>query len=504
MLSSHSLHRALFSIAAAYPDNLAIQDAQSTLTYSELIRKINAVANGLRAHDLRAGEPVILALPNSAEFMAAHFGILTAGGVSVLCSARIPQLAFYDIANRLGVRLAIAKSDLSRDALLGESGSGLTLIREFNDETSRHATVSERGGEDVAAILFTTGSTGTAKGVFLSHKNTSFTVGNLISMLGYTSQHREVVTLPLSHSFGLGQVYCNLFSGGSVYIEDGPSNIKRVLEKVNTFRATSFPGTPSGFGLLIDHTREKFEQACVNVRLIVINSEKLYPARMHQLQQLLPNAEIFVYYGLTEASRSTLISLTKSGPSLYESVGCPMDGVEVAIDPATSEILIRGPHVAKNYLVNSQHIEVTDRNGWLHTGDRGRLDDENRLFLIGRIKEQINVSGYKVDPIEVEQIVCESGIVLDAAVCGMMDIPGVAGEAVVCGVVLESKNNSVPVKDIRKFCASRLEYYKIPLRWVSLDSIPRFETGKINREELKRILGASILPAPENARPSYS
>jgi long-chain acyl-CoA synthetase len=337
--------------------------------------------------------------------------------------------------------------------------------------------------------MFTSGSTGRSKGVVLPHAATLFTIDNLIERLAYSSAERELITLPISHSFGLGHVYCNLFSGGAVRLEQGLLNLKRVFAGLTDFHPTGFPGTPQGFGMLIDRTGPLLAKSGAGLRFIVIDSAPMPRERTAQLQALLPDTEIFFYYGLTEASRSTLISLTNAPAELRDSVGPAMPGVEIALAAETSEVLIRGPHLAAGYWRDPELTRATMGDGWLRTGDIGRLDEQSNLFIVGRLKELINVGGHKVDPAEVDAVIAGSGLVQDAATCGL---PTASGEVVACAVVSEGPIDETALVEA---CAGRLEGYKIPTLWFQVAEIPRTETGKTKRQALAADLAAAVAKA---------
>jgi long-chain acyl-CoA synthetase len=146
----------------------------------------------------------------------------------------------------------------------------------------------------VASLMYTTGTTGQAKGVQLTHENVLTALENISNFVGYTPNDREVVVLPLSHNFGLGHVYCNLLKGGAVYTEPGLARAGRVLKALRNFGATGFPGTPLGFGMLMDQFGPALAEYGQQLRFIVINSAPLPPERTTQLQRLLPRTDIMV------------------------------------------------------------------------------------------------------------------------------------------------------------------------------------------------------------------
>ena len=257
-----------------------------------------------------------------------------------------------------------------------------------------------------------------------------------------------------------------------------------------------------GFGMLIDQYGPILASKGANLRFSVINSAPLPPERTAQLQALLPRLDIMVYYGLTEASRSAFISLTRSGPDHYRAVGKPMPHVELQIRgvngsvPAgeTGEVIVRGPAVSRGYWADEAQTAAVFPDGWLHTGDLGHLDGNGCLWITGRLKDVINVGGYKVIPGEVERILATLSAVLDVGVVGIEGLNGLTGEAVVAALVMR-QGQECDEMALQQFCLEKLEKFKVPARFVVVPEIPRSNTGKIKRAELAKITAAQLAAA---------
>lgn len=446
--------------AERFADREAIADPATSWSYAELYDAAARVAGWLAARGLRPGDRALVKLPNSVRFAAAHFGVLLAGGVSVPCDAAASADTLAAIAASCTPRLRLDEG----------------AIEEALAARPIAAPKPERAPDDVAALLYTTGTTGRPKGVILTHANTLAALDNICGFIGYTPADREVVVLPLSHSFGLGHVYCNLMSGGAVYTEPGMTRVNRVLNKIEAWGATGFPGAPLGYGILMDRYGEVFARKCRGLRFIVINSAPLPPERAAQLRSLLPDVDLMVYYGLTEASRSTFISLSREGPDYYRSVGRPMPGVRLRI-ASNGEVLIGGPTVTQGYWGEPELTAAALREGWLHTGDVGRLDERGFLFVTGRLKDLINVGGYKVSPEEVERVLLQHDAVLDA---------GVFGEGRVEAALVAAR--PLDLAELSRYCYAKLEPYKAPVRFHTIAAVPRSDTGKIKRAALAEML----------------
>lgn len=506
--------------AARFGARQAVADPLESVTYAQLGLQASQLGRALHALGTQPGERSLVVLANSVNFVRAHFANLLAGLVSVPCDANLTAETLGALAGSCEPRCLLTdRNTLARltshaplpacikDVVLLDSagpampgGSRLWAAGDIMSGQPADLLDTPREGDDLAALMYTTGTTGRPKGVPLTHANILAALHSIVEFAGYTSDDREVVILPLSHNFGLGHVYCNLMSGGAVYTENGLARIGRVLKAVESFGATGFPGTPMGFGLLIDQYGPVLASKGRNLRFSVINSAPLPPERTVQLRELLPQLDIMIYYGLTEASRTSFISLTRSGPGYYRSAGRPMKHVEVRIQnptgtalPAgeTGEVIIRGPAVPGAYWKNPEETQLAFRHGWLHTGDLGHVDADGYLWITGRIKDVINVGGYKVNPAEVEKVLLAWPGVRDAGVVGIEGAGGLTGESVVAALVGDA--GFVPDEAaLQQHCLARLEKFKVPARFVVVPEISRSNTGKIKRAELARVVAASL------------
>ncbi|MCS1408646.1 MAG: Long-chain-fatty-acid--CoA ligase [Verrucomicrobia subdivision 3 bacterium] len=500
--------------AERFGDKVAVSDPDTELSYVQLATAAARFANLLCEIGVEVGDRVLVVLPNSVRFTQAHFGILSAGAISVPCDSAITRKSLTGIYRNCEPRVLVTDALSLKRLCLDSEPLGLEGILVFGAMDSDDKNTNCRSVEDaladdsrdvgadmqvqddaVASLMYTTGTTGGAKGVPLTHRNIHATLTNITRFIGYTEQDREVIILPLSHNFGLGHLYCNLISGGGVYTENGMARVGRVLKKLSEFGATGFPGTPTGFGILIDKYGEVLRQRGQHLRFSVINSAPLPPERTAQLQALLPNLDIMVYYGLTEVSRSTFISLTSKGPNYYASVGRSMDGVKIEVldsngqgqSPGESgEVAISGPTVTSGYWRNEELNRAVFKNGRLYTGDLGYKDEQGHLFLTGRKKDFINVGGYKVNPAEVEKVIEAYPGVGDVGVVGIEGVGGVTGESVVAGVVVEVEPFDFGA--LETHCLRQLEKFKVPAVFERVDAIPRANTGKAKRVELAKLI----------------
>jgi len=442
--------------ARRWPDHSAAADSSCQLCYTELLCKAKQIAGWLISHGVAPGDRVIVRLPNSVRFVEAHFGALLAGAVSTPLDPALPESQLEDIRRRTE-----PTAELSSDS----PWEAIECAKPLDESVVRQP-------QDLAALMFTTGTTGQPKGVMLTHANVLTALRNIVEFIGYTEHDREVITLPLSHNFGLGHVYCNLMCGGAVYLEPGLTRIGRVLKAIKEFGATGFPTTPLGVAMLLDRYGDAFREHARGLRFMVVNSAPLPPERAAQLQAALPDLNILVYYGLTEASRSTFISLTNEGPKRYSSVGRAMPGVGLRLSEA-GEILLGGSTVTPGYWRDVKMTNSVLQGGLLHTGDLGRIDEQGFVFIEGRADDIINLGGYKINPLTVERAVETFPGVRECAV---------AGEDEVCAFyVAEAK---LDADQLTRHCRKSLSVRETPTRFTRVDSLPRTESGKLKRRAL--------------------
>lgn len=506
----------LFRQADLRPDKEAVRDSTGAVTYGELAAGVGRLSRGLRHIGLYRHARAIIALPNSIDFIKCHFAVLAVGAISVPCEPAIAPNRFVKVARSCEAQLLIATSEtiqrlglvlpdtrittiVSPDHSSNSAGCATPIwsIAELSSGPSL-ARIEDSQPDDIACVLYTTGATEEPKGVSLKHSNVLAAIDQITEFVGYTEADKEVVVLPMSHSFGLGHMYSNFYVGGSIYVDTGLTRVKRVLDAIEGLQATGFPGTPLSYSLLLDHYASVLPQKLRSLRFIVIDSAPLSPERTEQIQALLPWVNIMVYYGLTEASRSTFISLTKSGRPYFTSVGRPMKNVRLkvirddgrdAMLNEDGEVCIQGSTVSPGYWNAPDKTTEQFQDGWLHTGDTGHVDQDGYLFLTGRKGDTINVGGLKVNPLEVEEVLRSFPSIRDAAVIGATDYK--ISSEIVIGVVVPVDAKTFVSSDCQRFCLERLETYKAPSKVVVVESIPRSSTGKLLRSALRdQIIGS--------------
>ncbi|UYN97241.1 MAG: acyl--CoA ligase [Enhydrobacter sp.] len=482
--------------AARFAERPALADVSRQYSYGQLGCAIEQRATVLRSLGIAPGDRVVLASDNSAEQLATHFAILRTGAVSVPLPGSTPVDRLDFIARDCTARMICVDTRALAGARAGGERTILSLadLSRRGEEARQLAEPAGRTPDDIACLMYTTGSTGDPKAVILTHRSLGSALSHIIDYLGCSAADREAIVLPLSHSFGLGHAYCTLWCGGFVWVNDGLRPLKAVLDALTRFEINAMPTTPSMLRLLLGPYRQAFLRNAGGLRRMVVNSERLPPDQAAEVLAALPGTDIVIYYGLTEASRSTFLRLRDEPAERHGTVGRAAPRVEIGICDASGaplpsgsegEVRIRGPHLAVGYWQRPDEQAAAFRDGWLHSGDLGTLDSEGYLTITGRLKDQINVGGFKVSAKEVEDVLRRYARIADVAVTGISDPQGLRGEAVAVAVV--GHDRDLTAEEVAAFCADHLDAAAQPQRIAMVDAIPRAESGKVLKGDVQRL-----------------
>jgi len=452
-------------------------------TYSALWSQVREAAGALMACGIRRGDRVALIASPSTSFPVCYLATHMLGAIAVPVDPKMPAARVRWIADQADAKLILveaAQSDDSRelafDRLLTAASTPTTLTFPRPDE--------------LADMLFTTGSTGEPKGVMLSHRAILAAARNINLFIGNRHDDVEVVPLPLSHSFGLGRMRCNLLAGGTLVLVGGFSFPGVLFKAIEENAATGLASAPAGLEILLKVGGDRLARYARQLRYVEIGSAPMAETSRLRLMHLLPATRICMHYGLTEASRCAFIEFHADSAHL-DSIGRPSPNVDLAIwddrgnevaAGITGRIMVKGAMASEGYWNNAAATEAAFFGEWLYTGDYGHRDGDGYFYLDAREKELINVGGRKVSPNEVEaEIQKFEGI--DACACiGIADPAGITGETVwACLVTSRGIDEAALVEALRQ----TLEPYKVPTNFLYIEAIPKTESGKILRLELK-------------------
>jgi len=476
------------------PDKTAIIFGEERVSFAQLDDKVRAFANFLQGKGVTRNDKVILDVGNCPEFIYVYLGTVRNAAVIVPVNPAftVPELTY--IANDSDAKFFIIKEEIllklgHTEKTLSEL-LGLTVFP-LNEKLMEEIMASPRDDfdlvtdiHDISTFLYTSGTTGHPKAAMLTHSNLITNAWQ--TMVAFEIVHDDIFmcVLPMFHVLSCTIcVLLPLFVGAtSVVVE--VFHPKTVINSLIENEVTMFTGVPAMYNVLVDAAKDNI--SFPKLRLAASGGASLPLEVYHKTRKLIPIVEGF---GLTEASPATNFN-PPSGVQKPGSVGPAFPEVDVMIVDENDrelpvgevgELVIRGPNVMKGYYKKPEETAETLRNGWLHTGDLAKMDEDRYVYIVDRKKDMIIVSGLNVYPREVEEVLYQHPNIRDAAVIGEEDT--LRGEAVVAFIVLK-EGETDQHKDILQWLKERLAGYKIPRRLVFVDELPRTGSGKI----LKRML----------------
>ncbi|MEV6302345.1 FadD3 family acyl-CoA ligase [Actinoplanes sp. NPDC051861] len=454
-------------------------------SFAELRDEVRAVAGAFAASGIRPKDRVAIWAPNSAQWMFAALGASSAGATLVPVNTRYTAVEAADVITRSGAQaLVVAGPFLGRDRIAELEAAGAPLpglvVRLPEWAAFRHRAggdpATSVSPDDVSDILFTSGTTGRSKGAMSAHRQTLGVAGAWAEIGGLQPGDRYLVVNPFFHSFGLkaGILAC-LLSGATV-VPLPVFDVRRALELIESERITVLPGAPTLYLSLLDHP-DRAQHDLSSLRLAVTGAATVAPALVGRIRSELGFDSVLTAYGLTEAVVATMCRPGDDDETVAQTSGRAAAGFEVRIAEQNGEVLLRGPNVMLGYLDDPDATaDAIDADGWLHTGDIGRLDPAGNLTITDRLKDMYVSGGFNVYPAEVERVLAEHDGVAEAAVVGVPDRRlGEVGAA----YVVPRKGHGVSVIEVIAFCRERLAGYKVPRSVEMRRELPHNASGKV-------------------------
>ena len=464
-------------------------------TYAELDREAGRVAAGLARLGVRPGDRVCLHLANRPEFVLAYYGCQKLGVTPVALNVTYvrDELA-YIVRDSEAVAILSGAPFSAQLPEPGETPSvrvrvgsgepGATAFEALPADPPLRAVDAER--DDVAAVLYTSATTGRPKGVMLTHANVVSNTYATVHHLGMTREDRGLCALPLFHCFGQNFIMNALVAAGGTLVLQERFVPADFLAAVARDRISILYAVPTMYILLL--AGGLAAQDLSSLRL-AFSAAAMLPGDVEQRWTAATGLPVSQGYGLTECS--PFATYNHEHAHRPGSVGTPIENVEVRVvdehdrevpDGTLGEIVIRGPNVMRGYLGRPEDTASTLRGGWLHSGDIGRRDRDGYLYVVDRVKDMINVAGFKVFPREVEEVLFAHPAVAEVAVLGRPD--PLKGEVVRACVVLRP-GHSVTAEELIERCRGRVAPYKVPVIVEFRPALPKSPTGKILKKDLR-------------------
>lgn len=450
----------------------------------------------LKKQGVKKGDRVIVTLENSPEVYVSFQAVLACGATLVPVVPRLGKQEFAYIVKFVEPVACIACTKAAehlegvsiRIFADGERENWKSLQEVLSEETGEGEDVEDVSDDDVAVILFTSGTTGVPKGVMLTHRNIRSNVQMIYERQKPYLHKNEIslICVPLSHAMGLLGLVANFiqdFRKKSVLMEKFV--VDEVLENIRKYQIRAFRGVPAMYAVMLQHPR--LEEYVKSVETWGSGTAPL-PERIQKEWQRRTGKPIAEGYGLSETT--AVITANPERNPRPGSVGTPLNGVEIKIvdehgNPVkpgeTGEVIVRGPNVMKGYFKNPEETKKVLRDGWLYTGDLGYFDEDGYLHLVGRKKELIIRGGFNILPADVERVMLQHPDVLEVAVKGVPD--RVMGEEIAAFVVLRP-GSTLSEEELRQWMRERIAHNKVPRYIKFVDFIPKTPSGKVLRRKL--------------------
>ena len=500
--------------AETHPHKSAIVFPDSTISFRELDVVSDRVAASLQNVGVRAGDRVGILWENSIQAIVYFWGVLKAGAQVVdipsLSGAAAMELVLEEAQPKaLAVQTKHLETMLreQRGRVLPKILLGLEEMRPHAEKAGAELLPYERSVEetapldppavnehDVAINIYTSGTTGRPKGVMLSHDNLHSNVRDGNRLVGLTDHDSILMVVPFYFIHGRMQIAYHVMISGTVVVSAGFQFPTQLLKEIINHKVTGFSGVPYHFITLMEKTPLK-DTALPDLKYVLITGGALSPAQLEKLHAAMPTVDIHTAYGQTEASpRITWLGPKDMFGAKKGSAGIALPNVKVEIVDDNGDALPRGqvgevvaggPGIMRGY-VSGDHVSSgrIDNKGRLRTGDLGRFDDDNYLWLVGRSSDMIKSAGERIFPKEIEDVVNAHPAVAESAVIGVKD--ETLGEKIVALVVMRD-GQSLTISDLRKHCTKTLPFVRTPRDLRVVPSLPKTGTGKIDRGAVKKL-----------------
>ncbi|MGP4014659.1 class I adenylate-forming enzyme family protein [Saccharopolyspora sp. 5N708] len=486
---TNNLAELLLEVADEHANREALVDGARRLDYAAMLRHAAGASARLAALGVEPGDRVAVLLPNGWRYAVGYFGIQLSGAIAVLVNNRLTTPEIEHVLSDSGARFV-----LTDDEFAARLPSGAIAIRDF--ATPREVPSAPPGiarrCEDVAHLLYTSGTTGRPKGAMQTHANLLFNAGTVRERLGAAPGERTLIAAPMFHATGTVSQFIGFIAAGGCCVLIPAFRAEPVLELLIAERITFFAGVAAMLRLLL--SLERMETADLSaLRLVVLGGSPVPETFPAEVAKQLPDLVLANVWGLTEA---TSIVTYVEGQEYQDhpwSAGKAVSGVELAISvdgapprdlrDRIGELCVRGPVVTAGYWGNPRATDETFVDGWLHTGDVGSIDAEGHVRVLDRLKDMIIRGGENVYSLEVENALATHPDVAEVAVVG---VPDPLFDERVRAVVVPRSGSTPTVEDLRAHAAKRLADYKVPVEFRFVAELPRNPSGKV----LKRSLAA--------------
>lgn len=483
------------------PGRTAIAYRGQTWTYTDLRALVDGQKARLATAGLSERDRAIIWMENSTDYVATYLAVLELGGTIVALHPQTTAEEVVRIVRHVGAAGLIVSTAVKHWVMRDFESTGLRFVLTGHDVHSlQYRDSGYLAPEGIAQIIYTSGSTGRPKGVVLTHKNLIANTRSILSYLQLTEDDSVTAVLPFVYAYGNSVMLTHLFTGGRLVIENNMLYPHVVLDSMIRTGVTGLSGVSTTYALLMNHSNLK-SYAFPALRYLTHAGGPMSSELLTRLRAVFPDQRIFLMYGQTEASAR----LTYLPPELLDmkkgSAGLAIPGVVLKIvkeeglvagPGELGEVWARGDNIMQGYWQDPELTAGVLRDGWLRTGDLGRLDEDGYLTIEGRNNEMIKSGAYRISPTEIEEILLQHPQIQEVGVVGVED--PILGQKI-CAVIALKHGGALREQDVMAYCAQRLVQYKRPKVVAIVSALPKSPSGKILRQSLREI-SMRVVSAP--------
>lgn len=473
--------------AQTQPDTMAVCELRKSVTYKEYWSSIRKTAGVLMGMGIRKGDHVMLRCTQNIDYLTVFSALQYMQALVIPVEKSTSVERVLEIGGRVDSECLI--SDKEADGISSIKIKDIIARAKDADE----ADLELPGENDKSMLLFTTGTTGSSKGVVMLHRGDVGIAGNVIEGTSMKKGNVEIIPMPLNHSFGIRRYQSDMVNGGTVCLMDGMVFIGTLWKLVEKYGATSMAISPASLGMIFHLSDERIADYADQLDYIQIGSAPLAEADKEKLLRLLPDTRLYNFYGSSEAGCACILEFSGNGnktgcigrPTVNSIVRFTDDAgnvVENGSPEAPALLSWGGSIVMEGYYNDPDLTAETLVGGYVRTKDLAYLDEDGDCILVGRADDVINYGGSKISPAEIENLALGYEYIDDVAFTSISD--PITGEL---PVILVIQKDGYDEAEFERFLTDRLESYKLPRKYIYVDNIPKTFKGSVLRKEVRKL-----------------
>lgn len=485
--------------AGKTPEKICIKYENRKISFRELNAQVDTAAAGLKHIGVKKKDRVAILMENSPEYIISYFAIIRAGAVVVPVNIFLTTDEIAYIISDSDSNVLIYGDEFLSHIERIKRGRPRLIAAVFDEillqEAEFNKDKDENRDDEVAVLLYTSGTTGFPKGAMLTHRNLISNAKACHEVIPLSGKDRILLFLPLFHSFSFTVcVILPIYAGATIVLLRSVKPFSKVINSVFRDRITFFVAVPTIYTILskkkVPLVLRYLLRFLLSIKACISGAAALPEATIREFEKRF-NLPLLEGYGLSEASPAVAVNPLK-GKRKPTSVGPPIPGVEVAVigkdgnklpPGEIGELIVKGPNVMKGYYNRDEETWEVLKDGWLYTGDMARLDEDGYIYIVDRKKDVVIIDGMNVYPREIEEFIMKHPSVYE---CAMAGIPDGRGSEISLLFIRKKDGTALDEQEIRNYMKGRLARFKIPRRIIFIDEFPKTATGKIKKTELRK------------------